>query len=247
MRWITLLVLVLWGACGKDAHEAEEPHWGYEGESGPEHWAELDPRWAIASKGKRQSPIELGVAKPGNAGKLEFHYGKSRLRLVNNGHTIRVNVEKGSWFSAGGKRYDLVQFHFHSPSEHTVRNEYFAMEVHCVHRNAEGELAVVGFLADAGAKSPNFDKFFEDVPPAGETRTIPDFVADLSRILPEDLEHNYHYSGSLTTPPCTEGVEWYILKTHKTLSPQQLALYRKHYSGNNRPLQPLYGRTVEVD
>ncbi len=244
MRGIALIVLLA-GACGKQEHG--KPHWSYEGDTGPEHWAELNPEWAIAAKGRRQSPIELGVAKPGKAGDLQFHYGKSRLRIVNDGHTIRVNVEKGHWFSVGGKRYDLVQFHFHSPSEHTVNGKYFAMEAHCVHRSADGEFAVVGFLIEEGGESPNFNLFFENVPPAGETREIPDFVADLSRVLPEDLEHNYHYSGSLTTPPCTEGVEWYILKTHKTLSKEQVAKYRKYYAGNNRPLQPLHGRVVEVD
>jgi carbonic anhydrase len=243
MRWIALLVLACACGCGKH----EEPHWSYDGETGPDNWAKLNPEWEIASKGKRQSPIDLGGAKLGKAINLEFHYGKSRLRLVNNGHTIRVNVEKGHWFAVGGKRYNLVQFHFHSPSEHTIKGEYFAMEVHLVHRSADDRLAVIGFLVDEGPASASFHRFFEDVPPVGETREIPDFVADLTRILPKDVEHKFHYSGSLTTPPCTEDVEWYILKTHLTLSASQIAKYRKFYSGNNRPLQPLHGRTVEVD
>jgi len=121
------------------------------------------------------------------------------------------------------------------------------MEVHCVHQDGEGRLAVVGFLVDAGKAAPNFGKVFEYAPEVGRKAIVPGLRVDLSRILPDDLTHFYHYSGSLTTPPCTEGVEWIVMRTHRTASAEQIETFRRHYLGNNRPVQPLNGRVITVE
>ncbi len=251
MRWFLIFALLFTvtftfsSSAEQDAHE--KGHWSYEGDTGPAHWAELDPAYALAADGKSQSPVDLGSAVAGEAGSIEFHYAESGFQVVNNGHTIQVNVEEGSWFSLDGKRYDLKQFHFHAPSEHAIDGVLSDMEVHCVHQNAEGKLAVVGFFVGAGEAAPNLGKVFEHAPEAGEKVTIPDLRRDLSVILPENLGHFYHYSGSLTTPPCTEGVEWIVMQTPRTASPEQIETYRKHYSGNNRPVQALNGRVITAE
>ena len=251
MKWTALLLLITLCACSGGTQEAEHaeahPQWSYEGDTGPEHWAELDHSWEIAAKGKSQSPIDLGEAEPGDAGTLTFNYLESGFRITNNAHTVQVPVESGSWVEIDGKRYHHKQFHLHSPSEHAIDGEHSELEIHCVHEGENKELAVVGFLMDAGPASPNFDIFMDNIPTEGETRVIPDFRMNLSRMLPEDTDHKYHYSGSLTTPPCTENVEWIILKSHATASEAQIAKVRKYYQGNNRPIQPLNGRQVMVD
>ena len=247
MRWLVLLlVLVVWG-CSSDSHEDQAKHWSYEGDTGPEHWAELDPAWEIAAKGQSQSPIDLGEARQGDAGTLEFHYLESGLRVTNTGHSVQITVEAGSWVEIDGQRFELKQFHLHSPSEHTINGEYSAMEVHFVHESDDRRLAVVGFLMDEGPGAPNFDLFLANIPPVGDTRVIPDFRINLAKILPEDKLHKFHYSGSLTTPPCTENVEWVVLRTHASISAEQIGIFRKYYQGNNRPIQPLNGRELVVD
>jgi carbonic anhydrase len=245
MRWLAVLVVLC--GCSNGSQEDTEKHWSYEGDTGPEHWAELDPAWALAAQGQSQSPIDLGEAKQGYAGTLKFHYLTSGIRLFNTGHSIQMNVEPGSWVEIDGNRFHLKQFHLHSPSEHALNGVHSEMEAHCVHKSDDGKLAVVGFLMDAGASSARFDVYLNNIPAVGETRVLPNYQADLAAILPDDLEHNYHYQGSLTTPPCTESVEWIVLKSHKTLSPEQIATFRKYYAGNNRPIQPLNGREVMVD
>lgn len=251
MKWTSLLLVLVLCACSggtsEESHDDAAPHWSYEGDTGPEHWAELDHSWEIAAKGKSQSPIDLGQAVRGDAGNLDFHYGESGIRITNNGHTVVLTVEEGSWMEFDGTRYHLKQFHLHSPSEHAIDGEYSALEVHFVHESDAKELAVVGFLMDEGKPAPKFDIFMDNIPEEGKTVVIPDFSVDLARILPEDPEHKYHYSGSLTTPPCTENVEWFVLKTHVPASAQQIAKFRKYYQGNNRPLQPLNDRELVVD
>lgn len=244
-----LLVLVLGACVAPDGEHGEhgEQHWSYEGETGPEHWAELDPRWELASRGRQQSPVDLGVAHRGAPESVEFHYLVSGIRIENTGHSVQMNVEPGSWVELHGERYHLKQIHIHSPSERTVDGEHFAMEAHFVHESDDGQLAVVGFLMDAGPASPNFDIFLDNIPGVGEKRVLEGFRTDLARILPDDLQHKYLYTGSLTTPPCTENVEWIVLKSHSTISAEQLAAYREHYFGNNRPIQPLNEREITVD
>ncbi len=247
MRWFALLLILVLGACSNDSHKETDKHWSYEGDTGPDHWAELDPAWEIAAKGHSQSPIDLGEATQGDAGNLEFHYLESAIRVTNTGHSVQMTVEPGSWVEIDGKRFHLKQFHLHSPSEHAVNGEYSDIEVHLVHESDDRKLAVVGFLTDAGPSSANFEIFLNNIPAVGETSVIPDFRINIGNILPDDLGHKYHYQGSLTTPPCTENVEWIVLKTHKTISAEQIATFRKYYQGNNRPLQPLHDREVVVD
>jgi carbonic anhydrase len=247
MKWLAPLLLLVLCACSDGKMEESHGDWSYEGDTGPEHWAELDPAWEIAAKGQSQSPIDLGEAKQGNAGTLDFHYLESAIRVTNTGHSVQLTVEQGSWVEIDGKRFHLKQFHLHSPSEHAVNGVYSDIEVHCVHESDDAKLAVVGFLMDAGPGSKNFDIFLANIPAVGETQVIPNFRTDIAKILPEDLNHKYHYQGSLTTPPCTENVEWIVLKSHSTISPEQIAVFRKYYQGNNRPLQPLNDRDLMVD
>jgi carbonic anhydrase len=164
------------------------------------------------------------------------------LELINNGHTIQANVPEGSQSELNGQTYDLIQFHWHRPSEHTVDGDPFAMELHFVHADASGNLAVLGVLLKEGDANPLYDILWEGQPEEGEANTLSD--VDFSRLLPGDLT-TYVYAGSLTTPPCSEGVAWNVLETPAGISAEQVRAFL--YDGNARLVQPVNDRSVEVD
>jgi carbonic anhydrase len=166
---------------------------------------------------------------------------------INNGHTIQVNFPGGDVLTIGDASYELVQFHFHSPSEHTVKGEHFAMEMHLVHRSAEGNLAVAGVFIEEGQHNPAFDPIWSNLPTTkGNESHFQDVIVDLTTLLPTETT-TYRYDGSLTTPPCSEGVKWIIATTPIQLSKEQIGAIRKIIHGNNRPVQPLHGRPVVTD
>ncbi len=227
------------------APAAHAVHWSYEGEGGPESWGELDPKFSACSQGQSQSPINLKWTSPKEGGKLEFAYHDSKLKVIDNGHTLQFNYEQGSKVSINGEEYDLLQMHFHTPSEHTISNKSYPLEVHFVHKDALGRLAVVGVMfKETKANDSTIDALWGFVPSEKNKEIeIPDFTLNPMKLIPS--KHTfYHYSGSLTTPPCSEGVIWNVLNTPINISKSQIEAFRSLYSKNNRPVQPLNGRSV---
>ncbi|MFN2226745.1 MAG: carbonic anhydrase [Anaerolineae bacterium] len=223
---------------------ASDPvHWGYDGDIGPEHWGALTPEFAACAEGREQSPVNIPATAPVNPPELRFDYRPSAINIVNNGHSIQVNYEPGSTLEAGGAVYELVQFHLHGLSEHTLNGAYTDMELHLVHKDAAGHIAVVAVMIEGGAHNPSYEAVLANMPAEeGDPLTVPGTMANASQLLPAEQSY-YRYNGSLTTPPCTEGVAWFVLATPVELSTAQIAAFRSLYDHNYRPVQPLYERT----
>ena len=240
---IVLLLSLTGVAFAQDGHDI---HWGYEGESGPEHWGDLSPDYATCADGMEQSPIDIASTTESNPADLEFSYQPSALTIVNNGHTIQANYDEGSSLGVDGESYALLQFHFHSPSEHTVDDGAAPMELHMVHQNADGDLAVVGILLVEGAENEALAPVFDNLPATeGEPEAIDGVTVDASALLPSDATY-WRYNGSLTTPPCSEGVKWFVMTQPVEVSAEQIAAYTALYSGNARPTQAMNDREFIV-
>jgi len=223
-----------------------EVHWAYEGEGGPEAWGQLKSEFKTCAVGKRQSPIHIedGATLQGPAEPIQFSYRASDGMVVNNGHTIQVDVVGDNSITVRGSSYKLLQFHFHHPSEERINQKVFSMVAHLVHRNAEGQLAVVAVLLDPGTANSLINKVWTYMPlDAGDKVRMPAGLLDLSELLPKDQRY-YQFLGSLTTPPCTEGVLWLVLKQPTTVSPEQVKLFSQLYPRNARPVQPVNGRPI---
>ncbi|WNO11108.1 carbonic anhydrase family protein [Teredinibacter sp. KSP-S5-2] len=223
-------------------------HWGYEGEEGPEHWGDLDPSYQMCSIGTKQSPIDISYTEEADDDELKalkFKYKPTPLGIVNNGHTFQVNYEPGSYLKVSSKeKYQVLQFHFHAMSENTVNGVQYPLEVHIVHFDADSNLAVVGVLFEVGQHNKALEAFFNNLPHHhGETVTVPGEFINARELLPEEKGY-VHFDGSLTTPPCTEGVKWYVMKDRIEVSAEQLAKFTEFYHNNYRPVQDLNGRTL---
>lgn len=247
---LTLFLLAL-SACGAKStpeHETSSSpaHWTYEGEEGPAHWGELDPAYEMCGKGKSQSPIDISSPNEQDIANIVFHYQPSEVNILNNGHTAQVNYDTGSYIELDGARYDVAQFHYHAPSEHEVDGKLFAAELHIVHKSADGKLAVVGLLFQEGSANPALDPFINNLP--AEKSDVKDAGVKINAMdfLP-DIQTTYRYSGSLTTPPCSEGVSWLVMTTPVELSSDQLSKLEGLFEANNRPIQPLNDRTLNED
>ena len=229
----------------KDA-KGHNPHWSYEGEYGPENWAAVKPEFNACALGKRQSPVHIqdtGTLQ-GPAEALQFDYRPSGGTVINNGHTIQVDLDRGNSLTVRGSTYQLLQFHFHHPSEEKVNHKGFSMVAHLVHKNDEGQLAVVAVLIDPGAANDMIHKVWTHMPLDGGDRVrMPAGLIDVNALLPTDQRY-YQFIGSLTTPPCTEGVLWNVLKSPMTVSREQLRLFAQLFPNNARPVQALNGRVV---
>lgn len=226
--------------------ESGSPHWSYEGEDGPAHWGELADEYMMCSWGANQSPIDLVAVAHTDLPELVFDYYSNKINQTNNGHTILQNIEPGSSLRIPERNesFELKQFHFHSPSEHTVNGKSFAMELHFVHINVDGALAVVGVLIDEGDAHPVLSKLWSFMPEqAGETIQKP-VAFEESGLLPPTDEY-FAYGGSLTTPPCSEGVRWIVLKEPLQVSEEQIAIFKKRVGrATNRPIQPANARVI---
>ena len=224
----------------------DAPHWTYEGESGPEHWGELSPDFLTCSEGWNQSPVNLVDDVRANLPELQFEYYSTTVNEINNGHTIQQNIKPGSFLRIPERNLaaELKQFHFHSPSEHTIDGKSFAMEVHFVHADKDGSLSVVGVLIDEGEEHPVLSKLWAFMPEnPGDVSQKPIGIEE-TNLLPPTRDY-YSYSGSLTTPPCTEGVRWVVLKTPIQASAEQIAAFKNRMGpATNRPIQPLNARTI---
>jgi len=240
------------------AAHAETPHWGYEGAEGPDAWAKLSPAWAVCGEGTRQSPIDIDVDKTvrSNLPSLAASFRPAALTIIhhehtadvlNTGHSIQVNYTEGDELSVGSERFALAQFHFHAPSEHTIEGKRYPMEMHMVHKSGDGKLAVVGVLIEEGAHNDAFEPVWANLPATkGVAAHLEHVAVDVNRLLPS-RKTTYRYDGSLTTPPCSEGVTWIVMTTPVQASASQLGRFRAVLSGNNRPVQPLNGRVVGAD
>lgn len=225
---------------------AAEGHWGYgKDHAGPEHWSELNPEFATCGVGKRQSPIDIVRAEKAALPDIQFGYQAGQLKVLNNGHTIQVTLPAGSSIAVGDRTYQLLQFHFHSPSEEAISGKRAPLVAHFVHKGADGNLAVVAVLFDVGAENASLKPVFAAMPAKAGSDVALDVQVDPSAVLPVKRGY-YEFEGSLTTPPCSEGVRWFVLQHHSTISKAQLAAFKKLYSGNARPLQPLNGRTIRA-
>jgi carbonic anhydrase len=226
---------------------ADSPHWDYAGQHGPAHWSELAAENATCANGKAQSPIDIRtrqtVAKA-DAPSLEFHYRPVPLTLINNGHTIQVNEAKAGDLTVAGHSYKLVQYHFHTPSEERINGKSFELVTHLVHKDDAGKLAVVAVLFKQGHANPALDAVLTNMPvAAGPEHSVAGVKLNAADLLPAKQGY-YHFQGSLTTPPCSEGVAWYVLKTPVEASAAQIKLLHKLYQHTARPVQPLNGRVV---
>ncbi len=218
--------------------------WSYEGEHGPTHWGEVKSDYAMCKTGKNQSPIDIKSAVKADLPPIQFAYQPAQLKLINNGHSIQVNYPEGSFITVGGKQYQLVQFHFHHPSEEKIKGKSFDMVAHLVHKNPDGNLAVVAVLIKRGKANDFIGNLWEYLPKEEGIEEFPANVTiDASGLLPAQRGY-YTFTGSLTTPPCTEGVTWFVLKTPIEISSAQSNRFAHFYKNNARPVQPLEGRVV---
>lgn len=223
-------------ASDKHAVGGTHAHWSYNGNTGPGHWGELRPDFKVCQLGLEQTPIDLASGVKGEPGNVTIDYKPIPLRVVNNGHTIQVNADPGCSCSIGNTKYDLLQFHLHHPSEHLLAGKPFAMECHFVHKAADGALAVVGVFINPGARNPDLAPLFDAMP----SREGPEVRAAASinpaALLPSEGGF-FRYMGSLTTPPCSEGLTWTVYKHPIEASPDQIKQFATLFSNNARPVQ----------
>lgn len=239
---LTLLVASL-GFAGGHGNNVK---WGYEGSIGPNYWGDLSPKFIMCKIGKNQSPIDINSKDTVKAclKPIKFHYIADAKYVLNNGHTIKVVTAGESYIVVDGKKFYLKQFHFHAPSEHTVSGKYYPFEAHFVHIDKEGNIAVIGVLFKVGKENPELAKIWKDMPKRVGEKNVLTSKVNPYLLLPKNKDY-YRYSGSLTTPPCSEGVRWFVFKEPVELSKEQLKKFKEIMGfPNNRPVQPINARKV---
>ena len=263
---IIMCVFMCITSCGKTQRVSSQSHtkkveWGYEAKNGPDVWGQLSPEYFLCAEGKHQSPIDLVNPTPAKLPPITNEYDSTTdLNIRNTGHTIEVTYPEGSRIYINGTAYQLLQFHFHAPSEHTVAGQPFDMEMHLVHKSENGDLAVVGVLIEKGSHNYSYDPVWDHLPAVpGETQRVEvdeSHCVDPRMMLSpngyrgsavQPFLHAYRYEGSLTTPPCSERVQWIVLTTPIEMSEAQIAAFKAIIHNNNRPVQPLNGRKLLVN
>ncbi len=262
---VSILLLVFCGtsllkeaiAAQKTAqHEENQTHWGYEPGNGPFSWGKLNKDWLLCAEGDQQSPIDLTGARQKKMDGMKLEFPTANLKIVHqthvlealdNGHTIQINYDGGETLKIGNKRFALRQYHFHSPSEHTVNGRRNPMEMHMVHVSQDKKLAVIGVFIEQGRHNAAFDRIWSNLPTqTGQEVHHENVQVDIDHFLPRN-KATYRYRGSLTTPPCSEGVGWFVYVEPIELSRDQIEAFQKIFHGNNRPIQPLNDRTLWYD
>jgi len=241
-----LPMLLVAGVCvaSENAH-----HWSYSGDTAPAKWATLEPDFAACSAGKSQSPVQIvhDAVHDTHQPHIQFAYQPAPLHIIDNGHSIQVNYPPGSFITVGDQKYELLQFHFHHPSEEWIDGRNFDMVAHLVHKDSAGKLAVIAVLLDSGSENPFLKTLWANLPKQKEKESSPAAVTiNATDLLPKDRSY-YSFMGSLTTPPCTEGVRWFVLRHSGNLSPRQLQTFATLYPMDARPVQPLNGREISAD
>ncbi len=226
------------------AFAGDHKHWSYEGDHGPAHWGSLHSDFSVCATGKNQSPIDLVRAVEGELAPITINYKAGGTTVLNNGHTVQINYAEGSEIVVEGHSYALKQFHFHTPSENTIAGQSFPLEGHFVHADADGNLAVIGVMFELGAENQELAKAWKYLPlKAGTDAAIAD-VMNADALLPANRDY-FRFNGSLTTPPCSEGVVWMVMKQPLTLSEHQQHQFAELMGhANNRPVQPINARVI---
>lgn len=244
-------VSLVFGSFVATAHTGEKggghatSHWAYEGATGPEHWGSLDPKFAPCSQGVNQSPIDLKNFIEADLPPIEFAYNSEATEILNNGHTIQVNFPPGAAaILIDGTTFELKQFHFHSPSENLIDSKSYPMEIHYVHADASGNLAVVALMMEEGEPNLALEGIWRELPKKADGPHALHAKIFPQAMLPVNRDY-YRFNGSLTTPPCSEGVRWLVLKQPVFISAEQVKAFT-HIMGhaNNRPVQPVRARPV---
>jgi carbonic anhydrase len=219
-------------------------HWGYSGEAGPENWAKLEAKFAMCALGRNQSPINLGNFVEAELKPLKLDYKAGAAEILNNGHTVQINYAPGSTLTVDGRSFELKQFHFHSPSENRIGGKSFPLEGHLVHADKDGNLAVVAVLFAEGGASAGLNKLWDKMPAKAGDKTALPAGFNVTELLPKDRDY-YRFTGSLTTPPCSEGVWWLVMKQNPTVTKAQAEKFSQTLGfANNRPVQPVNARAV---
>lgn len=236
-------------ACFDDKSHKNKTHsnknWSYEGAEGPAHWASLSEEFSLCGEGKEQSPINIDDVQTMNLQALEFHYESSKdSMVVNNGYTIQVNYAEGSYAIIGGIKFQLVQFHFHSPSEHQIQGKNADLVAHLVHQSESGKLAVVAILFEEGEKNQFISPIWSLMPKRKGKVTMAGILR-VNDLLPEDKTY-FNYKGSLTKPPCSENVNWNLLTTHVSVSFDQISDFAEIFSKSTRPVQAVNDRIIGI-
>jgi carbonic anhydrase len=225
------------------AHTSHPTHWAYQGDGGPQAWSQMKPEFSLCGNGQRQSPIDIRGGLAVELEPVRFDYQPSRFAVVDNGHTVQVNLQPGNAIEVGGKRFELVQFHFHRPSEERIDGKQFEMSLHLVHKSEQGHLAVVALLIDKGARQTVLQKVWNNLPLEKNQEAAARAPLELLDLLPDDRRY-FTYMGSLTTPPCSEGVQWIVMRQPVMAAPEQIELFSRLYPMNARPLQSASGRRI---
>jgi|HubBroStandDraft_5_1064220.scaffolds.fasta_scaffold26430_2 carbonic anhydrase len=228
-------------ACPVCAAGANIPEWDYDN-SGPRKWAALDPGFSICGTGEQQSPVNLHDGLKAQLPKLQLHWKNEKFTIWNNRHTIQLNVRAGNFAEVGPEKFDLIQFHFHTPSEHAIDGKRTAVEAHFVHSQKSGRLAVLGVLLVPGGHNAAFSAIMNTAPNRPDAKLVSPFPISPSELLPGSLQSTWRYEGSLTTPPCSQIVDWIIFDQAVSVAQPDIELFQRIFPANARPLQPLNRR-----
>jgi len=243
--FVGLVTAATFFAVAAVAQETEQhAHWAYNGKDGPKNWAKLDRAYAECKLGHHQSPIDIHHTEKAELPPIQFDYKPTPLKVEDNGHTVVVSYAPGSFITVGDHRYQLTQFHFHHPSEEHVNGKGFDMVIHLVHSDGSGNLAVVAVLLKPGKINAALQAVWDHLPKEKDKAVaVEDVSINAADLLPAD--HGYYiFEGSLTTPPCTEPVTWFVLKTPEEISSGEVEVFARLYPHDARPPQKLEGRVV---
>ena len=244
LQSLACLMAALLTSTACDRHD-QAVKWGYDGQRAPEHWAELSEEYATCAAGGRQSPVDIAGYETGDAAPISFSYSGDAESVRNDGRFVHVDYAAGNTLTVGQRTFALKSAHFHSPSEHLIDGASFAAEMHLVHADADGNLAVVGLLFRSGTPSPVAQEILDAAPAVGDT-VVKDFTLNSRGYVPDELGY-YRYDGSKTTPPCDEPVDWYVMREPKSISPEQVDKLLALSGGpNNRPVQPVDDRVITI-
>ena len=242
-------VIILATGCANHSNIGDKTshvgHWDYKGNYSPVHWGEMKKEFHLCSKGKMQTPINIIPTQDINLVALDLNYNTNATSVINNGHTVQVNIEDGSSVIIDNKAFALKQFHFHTPSENNINGHKFALEAHFVHAAKDGQLAVIAVMFEEGKSNPILEKIWSKFPLKVNHEKFIDLSSnDIKAILPSNKEY-YKFMGSLTTPPCSENVKWNVFKTSMSISKDQVKQFFDTFGyTNNRPIQQTNNRLI---
>ncbi|HHR5914072.1 TPA: carbonic anhydrase [Providencia alcalifaciens] len=239
-----LILGIILATCFSVRASEHSQHWGYKGQESPEHWGKLSPDFVLCETGKNQSPVNIQGALKTHHSKPVMVFEQGKQQIINNSHTIQINVSEGNTLRLDDDTFTLQQFHFHAPSENKIDGKQFPLEGHFVYKNQDGSLAVLALMFKEGPANPQLAKAWQQMPAKINQAAILTQPVDINALLPENVGV-YRFSGSLTTPPCSEGVIWMVLEQPASVSAEQIRQFRSVLQhANNRPVQPLNGRVI---